>query len=362
MVRSDPRVKEIVNDYLPSNARLRQNLLPCETYPDVRHVAIVSLGASSASSLGKVFGICTLPRHRRCANHLKPGALQMTEAQLYEVRARVASLNPPARIGGVTFVGAQLPPALIAAATGPGRPHLQTETVVVYVYIRDGDVPVSLPLTCVDRGIQLQLTFRQPITCDILSLKPRENYELYDAQLGEFVGFPRVNEHRYFLRDEVLVYRAPGVVDCPGLEDLVLTSQQVLYDGPAPLPSLLQHMQARDSGDRSPSPDHSSQALLVSTPGRVLRSGRVITSDASPSTSSTSSPGSSRRHSLPSSSTGSSSAGHKRKRGDLPASPSKRAANKGKARMEEPDDADESDDEVWVVVDDDEEIEMLVSN
>ncbi|TFY54297.1 hypothetical protein EVJ58_g8945 [Rhodofomes roseus] len=368
MAQGDPRVKAIVHNLLPSRTRLRNSLLPCAVLPEVRHVAIASLGATNPSSLGKVFGVCTLPQGHRCLNHLKPAQLQMSEVQLQYIRERVAHLDPPARLGGSVYVGADITATALAPTPtqGPGRPHLQTVAVDVHIYIKNGDVPILLPVLCIDRGDLLELTFRQTITCDVLGLKARDSYELFNHQLRGFVAYPRAHERRYFPRQDVLIYRAPGVTDCPGLDDLIWAGHA--HDGgpgPAPLPSLLQHMHASlvATGNRSATPEDDAQAILQGTPGRVLRSGRVITPDASPSSSLPSSSARSTRSSQVSPAAGSVSAGVKRRRDDEVSTPSKRTSAKGKQRMEEDEDEDEDEDEsqadeIWEVIDQD--VEVLV--
>ncbi|KAH9929429.1 uncharacterized protein B0H18DRAFT_1117462 [Fomitopsis serialis] len=340
MARSDPRVKSIINHHLPSRVRIRNSMFPCSVHPDVRHIPIVSFGATNRDTLGKIFMVCTSPTQARCGQHMKPTDLQMSEADLALVRRKVAELDPPAKLGGTWYIG-QDDPVATAPDTprGRGRPQLEMTVVDCYVYIQDGEMPISIPLLATVRSKHLEVRFRQAITCDILNFGPRDtkiDFEPFSPQLGDFDQYPRAQDKRFVPHDQVLVYRARGVLDCPGAADLAVGK---------PIPSFLQYMRTRggesDSfGTPANSPIRGSAFMCsmdvdssCSSPARYLRSGRNV----SPSFGSPASASSSRRLARFDadviSSGGHTSKGTKRKRAEEHLTARKRA--KGNNRLDD---------------------------
>ncbi|KAH9928325.1 uncharacterized protein B0H18DRAFT_1118006 [Fomitopsis serialis] len=369
MAPVDPRVRVIVDKLIPPEASLGTNQLPCTVYKTVPHYSIKSYGATNQDTLGKVFGVCTLPGHLKCRNHLKPATIQMSSEVADDMRKRIAELDPPARLGGTYYLRPR--PALerprpAVRRRRAARPPLETTTVDAYIYIEAGDIPICIPLLCsVEDDEWLTVHFRQFITCDVLGITPRQTnipFEHYDAHVGRFVTHPPPHEKRYVDRNEVLVYRASGVANCPGVEELA--ARHIMPFHAPPLPSLLEHLDEHpysdDDATRASSPErfrpsaHSDGLeIRYSSPGRALLTDPVSEPPSSPSTSQTSSSrlgASSARTAI--ASLRNVSSGRKRKREDDPGSARKRA--KGKQHRHE----DEGYEGVWEVVDNDLEVRV----
>lgn len=192
---------------------------------------------------------------------------------------------------------------------------------------------------CVARGPLVEVVFRQPIACDVLNLnfgEKKNDYQLYNAQIGEFVEWPRPYEKFYIPADDVLIYKQRDVEDCPGLEERAYGE-----DGDPPLPSLFEHIVASSPVAPARSwTDASSSAL-------VLRSGNAYGSlePLSPATSAVSTP--TRRTAkkppieLAPAGSASTSTGQKRKR-TAEAAPQQPAKKKWYR--------EETEDDVWLVV------------
>lgn len=56
----DPRVKTLVEDWLPPAPRLQASVLGCAVYHNVRHLPVASLGDGDEATLGLVYGVVSL--------------------------------------------------------------------------------------------------------------------------------------------------------------------------------------------------------------------------------------------------------------------------------------------------------------
>ena len=158
--------------------------------------------------------------------------------------------------------------------------------------MQDGGVPIRLPLACAVRNEQIEVVFRQPMTCAVLGFTMLDTdlkFERFHLGQGDFVTYPRPHEKLYIVTGEHLVYRAADVVDCPGAADLAARRSFQPW-----MPLFLERLRAQRSpstswGAGSPhaasgaSPALSSTASLAddfdvsaSSPARVLRSGLVL--------------------------------------------------------------------------------------
>ncbi|EPS94989.1 hypothetical protein FOMPIDRAFT_1054615 [Fomitopsis schrenkii] len=300
----DPRVKTLVEDALPPALRLHDSVLGCAAYRHVRHLAVASLGVNGAETLGLVYGVCPLPAGMKCANHMKPATCQMSDVDLKFVREAVAEMRPRAVLSGVMYVEGELPPQSKGEWRGVRHPPIATMTLDVWVYVKDGCMPIRLPLICaIQDDVQVEVVFRQPITCAVLGFSMADTdikYERFHHGVGRFVSHPRPHEKLYIVRGEHLVYRAKDVVDCPGAKDLA-----VGRPFQPQLPAFLDHLRAQQTpskggvarGSRtasSASPALSSTSVLaddfdvsIASPARVLRSGLILPDNDSPSSSRT---------------------------------------------------------------------------
>ncbi|KAH9830170.1 uncharacterized protein C8Q71DRAFT_862752 [Rhodofomes roseus] len=326
-LRSDPRVRAIVNDVVPSRDAQRASLHKCLVFPEVPHIPVVSFGVKNYEQLGKVFGVCNLPNGHKCANHKKPAKVQLSDADMEQVRVKVAELDPPAQLGGLVYFGAQTTSQRVTRSAARDGPATLSTMVDAFIYIKDGDIPITIPLLCtVVSDDFLKVYFRQPITSELLGFPLKGGSEIpfehYDTRLGRFVPYPPVHEVRYFPRRDVLVYRRTNVLHCPGVVHLAATGRVL---GARPLPSLLDHLLAQgtqSSQALSPPPSPAGSELSLpsdgleinySSPGRVLSSARMF----------------SQTPSSPTTEGGSVSVGRKRKREEESVPPRKRSA-KGK--------------------------------
>ncbi|TFY51454.1 hypothetical protein EVJ58_g10554 [Rhodofomes roseus] len=294
---TDPRVRAILDDFIPNREVFRPHLVGCTSCPAAPHIPVISYGVKDQSSVGKVFGVCTKLNGQKCTSHMKPAKAQLSDADMQEVHARIAALDPPAKLGGIVYFGARSlsQRGRRSAARKAKEPPTETTMVDAWVYIKDGDMPITIPLLCTVLSEHwLSVNFRQPISCDVLGFKLDDDgeipFEHFDARLGRFVAYPPAHERRYFLRREVLVYRHQDVLHCPGVVRLADIRRPFL--DPPPLPSLLDHLRSYSPDDVQSSQTLASSPPLspaasewslpsdglqidYSSPGRVLTSGRT---------------------------------------------------------------------------------------
>lgn len=72
----------------------------------------------------------------KCANHMKPATCQMSDVDLRLVRERVTQLVPPAVLGGVLYIDAELPLSAKGPYRGMRHPPIGMVTVDVWVYVK----------------------------------------------------------------------------------------------------------------------------------------------------------------------------------------------------------------------------------
>ncbi|EPS92436.1 hypothetical protein FOMPIDRAFT_1021038, partial [Fomitopsis schrenkii] len=205
------QVKALIDSSVPPLRTLARDLEPCLTLPGVRHLPVV--GVRPGLTLGKIYGICTLPIGHECGNHKKLSPVQLAPNRLRILCERVAALNGPGLQD--EFVAVHMTEHADGPQPAPGRPHLHTAVVDVLVYIQDGEPPILLTLEAIVRGKLLEFVFQQDITRDILAVNRAVTYESYNTRLGKFVAYPRSYDKRYILPGDVLIYRRSDVHNCP---------------------------------------------------------------------------------------------------------------------------------------------------
>ncbi|KAH9932514.1 uncharacterized protein B0H18DRAFT_1115766 [Fomitopsis serialis] len=346
MAPSDPRVRAIVNDLLPSADIQWGGLLPCTGYKEAPHFPIVSYGATTAATVGKIFCVCTAPKGSRCSNHLKPTTTQMTDEKFEEMRTRVAALDPPARFGGTVYLS-EHPSDHAGTVARPRRSEgapKRMGMVDCYIYMKEADMPISVPCSSAFTtviGLKSASASRLPATSSESSLAKGR----YPSNISTPFD----------------------VVNCPGVVNLA-AGRPVEFT-PPPLPSLLEHMGGDLDGDEeeianspvSPadylsSGSNDDLAIVYSSPGRVLLTPAASDVPSSPMTSEGSSGPGPSSGPVGGSSRRTLSLGRKRERDDDPITLRKR--RKGKERAKEYEEESDGAWEVWEVLDDN--IEVLM--
>ena len=212
-------------------------------------------------------------------------------------------------------------------------------------------MPIRLPLVCAIRDEQVEIIFRQPITCAALGLSMLNTdikFERFNPGVNRFVTYPRPHQKLYVEPGEHLVYRAADVNDCPGAADLAAGRPFQPQ-----LPAFLNHVLAQKMSSNSnatiglraassASPALSSASALaddfdikVASPARVLRSGLILPpAPDSPSTSISrvrASPSLNKRRANTEGTDTSVSKGVKRKRSEPEAKAQKRTRTRGRS-------------------------------
>lgn len=61
MISADPRVRTLVNQFIPGRAVVRDAVVSCSTNPLLSHLVVTSYGVSNERTLGTMFEIVSLP-------------------------------------------------------------------------------------------------------------------------------------------------------------------------------------------------------------------------------------------------------------------------------------------------------------
>ena len=72
----------------------------------------------------------------KCANHMKLATSQMSDGDLKLIREHVARMVPPAVLGGVLYVNAELPPQCKGIYRYLRHPPIAVVTIDAWVYVK----------------------------------------------------------------------------------------------------------------------------------------------------------------------------------------------------------------------------------